>query len=80
MRTFEEHLTAAREWFDRTRFDGIIRLYGPREVAEQQGTIPNDYTVARDAAEAFYARLRELFAERRCITTFGPYSPGRPSR
>lgn len=76
MRTFEEHLTAAREWFDRTRFDGIIRLYGPREVAEQQGTIPNDYTVARDAAEAFYARLRELFAERRCITTFGPYSPG----
>ena len=24
----------------------------------------------------FYARLRELFAERKAITTFGPYSPG----
>ena len=30
---------------------------------------------ARAAAE-FYARLRQLFAERRPITTFGPYSPG----
>ena len=35
-----------------------------------------DYTVARTAAEAFYARLRELFAEGEQITTFGPYSPG----
>ena len=25
---------------------------------------------------AFYARLRELFAQRKQITTFGPYSPG----
>jgi hypothetical protein len=30
---------------------------------------------ARDGA-AFYERLRELFAEGKCITTFGPYSPG----
>ena len=35
-----------------------------------------DYTVARDAAAAFYARLRELFAAQKSITTFGPYSPG----
>jgi isocitrate lyase len=28
------------------------------------------------AAEQFYDRLRQLFAERRQITTFGPYSPG----
>ena len=40
------------------------------------GHDPPDYTVARTAAEEFYARLRELFAERRQITTFGPYSPG----
>jgi isocitrate lyase len=45
-------------------------------VAEQQGTIDTDYTVARNAAEQFYTRLRELFAQRKCITTFGPYSPG----
>jgi isocitrate lyase len=51
-------------------------LYSARQVAEQRGTIPTDYTVARVAAEQFYDRLRELFAERRQITTFGPYSPG----
>ncbi|MGH7860555.1 MAG: isocitrate lyase/phosphoenolpyruvate mutase family protein, partial [Candidatus Binatia bacterium] len=35
-----------------------------------------DHTVAREAADSFHARLRELFAERKCVTTFGPYSPG----
>ena len=28
------------------------------------------------AAEAFCDRLRQLFAEGKSITTFGPYSPG----
>ena len=28
------------------------------------------------AADRFYSRLRELFDQRRCISTFGPYSPG----
>ncbi|EUA35751.1 isocitrate lyase family protein [Mycobacterium xenopi 3993] len=32
--------------------------------------------MAREAAVAFYARLRELFAQGKSITTFGPYSPG----
>ena len=32
--------------------------------------------MARDAAAAFYERLRELFAVKKSITTFGPYSPG----
>src|SRR6202040_3660878 len=35
-----------------------------------------DYIVAREAAAAFYPRLRELFAQRKSITTFGPCSPG----
>ncbi|HYZ66429.1 MAG TPA: isocitrate lyase family protein, partial [Mycobacterium sp.] len=43
---------------------------------EQRGTIASDYIVARQAAEAFYPRLRELYAQRKSITTFGPYSPG----
>ena len=47
----------------------------PAQVLEQQGTIATDYTVARDAAAAFHARLREMFAEGKSITTFGPYSP-----
>ncbi|MGP1674719.1 MAG: isocitrate lyase/phosphoenolpyruvate mutase family protein, partial [Candidatus Limnocylindrales bacterium] len=58
------------------RFDGLLRLHTPREVAEQQGTITVDHTVARTAAEAFHARLRDLFEARRQVTTFGPFSPG----
>ena len=74
--TIEGDLPAVREWFASPRFEGILRLYSARQVAEQMGTIRNDYTVTRTAAEAFWARLRELFRERRSITTFGPYSPG----
>jgi isocitrate lyase len=76
MNLFEEQAAAASEWFERSRFAGITRLYSPQQVAEQQGTISGDYTVARKAAEDFYARLRELFEQRKQITTFGPYSPG----
>jgi isocitrate lyase len=76
MITFDQQVEAAREWFARPRFAGIVRLYSAREVAEQQGTIHHDYSVARRAAEEFHSRLRELFAQRKQITTFGPYSPG----
>ncbi len=76
MTPFEKQVAAARAWFDSPRFQGIVRLYSPREVAEQQGTIDNDYSVARVAAEQFYTRLRELSAQKKSITTFGPYSPG----
>ena len=65
-----------QRYFDSPRFEGIIRLYSARQVVEQRGTIPTDYPVARQSAAAFYDRLRELFAEHRSITTFGPYSPG----
>jgi isocitrate/methylisocitrate lyase len=73
---FEKDIAATQRYFDSPRFDGITRLYSARQVVEQRGTIPSDYTVAREAAEAFYPRLRELFAQRKSITTFGPYSPG----
>jgi isocitrate lyase len=73
---FEQQVAAMQRYFDSPRFDGIIRLYSARQVVEQRGTIPTDYTVAREAATAFYARLRELFAQGKSITTFGPYSPG----
>ena len=65
-----------QRYFDSPRFEGITRLYTARQVVEQRGTIPVDYTVARDAAVAFYDRLRELFGQKKSITTFGPYSPG----
>lgn len=73
---FERAVAATQQYFDSPRFAGITRLYSARQVAEQRGTIPADYPVAREAAEAFYPRLRELFAQKKSITTFGPYSPG----
>ncbi len=73
---FEERVSATQKWMSGPRFKEVTRLYGPRQVAQQQGTIPQDHTVARRAAEDFYARLRKLFAEGKSITTFGPYTPG----
>ncbi|GAA2567053.1 isocitrate lyase ICL2 [Mycolicibacterium diernhoferi] len=73
---FERDVAATQEYFDSPRFEGITRLYSARQVAEQRGTIPADYPVAREAAAAFYPRLRELFSQKKSITTFGPYSPG----
>ncbi len=76
MTTSNQQVEAAKQWFTSPRFAGITRLYTARDVAEQQGTISGDYTVARQAAEEFYTRLRELFRQREQMTTFGPYSPG----
>ena len=73
---FEQEVADAQRYFDSARFEGITRLYTARQVVEQRGTIPVDYTVAREASTAFYARLRELFGQHKSITTFGPYSPG----
>jgi isocitrate lyase len=75
-KSFENDIAEIEKWFRTPRFEGIRRLYTARQIAEQRGTIANDHTVAREAASAFYDRLRELFSERKSITTFGPYSPG----
>src|ERR1700723_3393104 len=76
MSSFESEVDDTERWFASPRFEGLTRLYSARQVAEQRGPIPTDYTVARMAAGQFYDRLRQLFTERRQITTFGPYSPG----
>jgi len=76
MNSFEWEIGETATWFASPRFEALTRLYSARQVAEQRGTIPADFTVARLAAEQFYDRLRQLFAERKQITTFGPYSPG----
>ncbi len=76
MTDFDEQVAQTRRWFETPRFKGLKRLHSAREVVEQRGTIHPDYTVAREAAAAFHARMRQLFEEKRCITTFGPYSPG----
>ncbi|MCV7358107.1 isocitrate lyase ICL2 [Mycolicibacterium fluoranthenivorans] len=73
---FDDDVAATQAYFDSERFEGITRLYSARQVVEQRGTIPSDYPVAREAATAFFPYLRELFAQKKSITTFGPYSPG----
>lgn len=73
---FDDQVDETQRYFDSPRFEGITRLYTARQVVEQRGTIPVDYTVAREASTAFYQRLKELFAQKKSITTFGPYSPG----
>src|SRR5678815_3141802 len=67
-RSFEQEINETQEWFDSSRFAGIVRLYTARQVVEQRGTIGHDYTIAREAAAAFYDRLRELFAERKSLS------------
>ncbi|MEO6401257.1 MAG: isocitrate lyase, partial [Vicinamibacteria bacterium] len=74
--SFDSEVAETAKWQGGARFDGITRLHSARQVVEQRGTISVDYTVARDAAAQFYDVLRELFAQGKQVTTFGPYSPG----
>lgn len=76
MLSFEDEVDALSEWMTGERFAETTRVYSARQVVEQRGTVATDSTVAREAAEGFFALLARLFAEGRCITTFGPYSPG----
>ena len=73
---FDAEMESTRRWMAGSRFAGLRRLYSVRQVVEQRGVLGADHTVARVAAERFHTLLRDLFAARRSITTFGPYSPG----
>ncbi|NND05865.1 MAG: isocitrate lyase family protein [Saprospiraceae bacterium] len=80
MKTEQEIVNDAIEqmeaYFNQPRFKGIKRLYSARQVVEQQGTIRHEYPIAKEAAKGFSKRLRQLFNQRKPITTFGPYTPG----
>lgn len=76
MGTFQEEIEEIKQYQRSERFSRITRVFTAAQVAEQRGVIKSDYIVAREAATAFYAHLRKLFAEKRSITTYGPYSPG----
>lgn len=76
MTSFDEEIRATEEWFQSSRFAGITRLYSARQVVQQRGTLRPDHVIARNAAEGFFARLREHYDAGTSITTFGPYSPG----
>ncbi|MBQ0734259.1 isocitrate lyase/phosphoenolpyruvate mutase family protein [Aquimarina celericrescens] len=70
----KDSIEAVKSYFGSPRFKGIKRLYAARQVAEQQGTITNDYSIAKNAAVGFFNRLREHYANKTQITTFGPYT------
>ena len=72
----EDEWETTRRWMEGDRFARTTRLYSPRQVVEQRGVIETDYPIARNAADRFHARLRELFDTQQSITTYGPYSPG----
>lgn len=74
--SFEQEVQSTEAWFASPRFKGIVRVHTAREVVEQRGAIRQDYAVAKGAAEGFWARLLDLYSQGKCITTFGPYSPG----
>ena len=76
MGAFDEDIEEIQRFMDGERFSATTRVYAARQVAEQKGTVPQDYTVARDAAAQFYDLLREKFSKGESITSFGPYSPG----
>lgn len=76
MEWYDREVSETEEWFSSPRFAEITRLYSARQVVEQRGTIQRDYSIAKNAAIEFYELLREIFARRESITTFGPYSPG----
>ena len=71
----QQAIDEVNNYFNLTRFKGIKRLYSARQVAEQQGTIYNDYSIAKRAAHEFFEYLRNAFDSKKSITTFGPYSP-----
>ena len=76
MKSFEQEVQETQQWMASSRFQEITRLSSAHQVVEQRGAIAQDYTVAQQAAEAFYQRLRELHSKKEQITSFGPYSPG----
>ena len=75
MSSFEDKCGEASAWFENPRFKGITRLYSPRQVVEQRGTIATDYPWLRMLPRAFLSGSGALSAGK-SITTFGPYSPG----
>ena len=73
---FERDVAATQRYFDSPRFDGIIRLYSARQVASSAARSVRTTPWRARPRRPSIARLRELFAQSKSITTFGPYSPG----
>jgi isocitrate lyase len=51
--TFDHRVRDASDYFASPRFKGIIRLYSPRQVVEQRGTITADYPIGAKPPRPF---------------------------
>jgi len=76
MESQSNKIVEIENWFNSPRFENIIRLHSAEQVVAQRGTIPSKYLIAEKAAEGFFKLLKDLFSQKKQITTFGPYSPG----
>ena len=75
--SFDQQIAAAQEWFANPRFAGIVRLHTAQQVAEQQGTIPADYPVARQPRRASMRGCASFSAS---ASRSRPSAPTRPAR
>ena len=55
--SFESEIGETARWFASPRFEATTRLYSARQVVEQRGTIPADYTVAKERWAALVERV-----------------------
>jgi isocitrate lyase len=72
----EKRISEFEEWSTRPRFNHIKRLHTSQDVILQQGSIIEHYKFQSQLADEFYTHLRDLFQQKKSVTTFGPYSPG----
>lgn len=73
----EKQTAATQRYFDDPRFAGIIRLYSARQVVEQRGTIPTDYTVARKRRRPSIPACASFSRRRRASPPSGRTLPAR---
>ncbi len=76
--SFERDVADTQRYFDSPRFEGIIRLYTARQVAEQRGTIPADYPIAREAAPRSTRTCASCSPRARASPRSVPTPPARP--
>ena len=75
---FEQDVAATQRYFDSPRFEGIIRLYTARQVAEQRGTIPVDYPSHARRPTRSTTACGSCSPRARASPRSGPTPPARP--
>jgi isocitrate lyase len=72
---WSRELRQTEAWFQSQRFRDLTRLHTPFQVVALRGNVPEDHTIARQAAIKMYDYFQRLFKENRQEITYGPFSP-----